>query len=197
MKKFKFICRTTVIVIMALVIIITGLNTLSQNNSGYYSAVCGRITERSRDFILENFGEYEKVEDFLIALDIYGMTEFTYDGTMNELLQHFDFDEFVFEKSFTGLCFDFACFAKCTSLVWAESKGIDLKCYVYDVKTSAGPHSYNYFIHGDKTYFLDITHDNTCYAKDKLDNAWGPRDIKNYTPKEFSKALGDRVIIKR
>ena len=183
---------------MALVIILTGINTLSQNFSGHYSAVCGRITENTRQFVYENFGDCETIKELLIAIDDYGMKNFNYDGTLNELIQNFDYDEFVFEKNFTGLCFDFSCFAKCTTLIWAEDKGIDVKCYVYDVKTKSGGHSYNYFIYGDKTYFLDITHDNTCFQKGKTEGIWGPLDIKEYTPKQFSKeVLGDRIMIIR
>lgn len=198
MKRFKLICRISVVSVMALVIILTGINTLSQNLSGNYSAVCGRITPQTRQFVYDNFGNCETVEELLLAIDDYGMKNFTYDGTLDEIIQNFQFDEFVFEKNLTGLCFDFSCFAKCTTLVWAEYKNVDVKCYVYDVKTKDSDHSYNYFIHEDKTYFLDITHDNTAYQKGKTENIWGPLDIKDYSPKQFSKeVLDDRIMIIR
>ncbi len=199
MKKLKKITAIITAVLMIAVVSLTIINTATQNSSGNFSAACGRITDRGKRWVIENFGSYETVEELLVAIDVYGMKEFTYDDSDYEFIQWFDFDQFVFQRDFNGLCFDFACFSKCTALVWAEAKNVDLKCYIYDVKTKSGtPHSYNYFVHGDKTYYMDVTHDNTQYKKGKTDKIYGPIETKGRTPKEFStKVLGDKIIIKR
>ena len=60
--------------------------------------------EQVKKFIIDNFSQYETVEDLIVAINDYICKNFKYvDKTY---IQHFDFTETI--KSKTGLCFDFA-----------------------------------------------------------------------------------------
>lgn len=160
MKKFKIITSTVLIVVLVITVILTFININKQNHSGRYSSIC-TLTEQDKEWIIENFSQYNSVEELIVGINNYICKNFTY--TEKIYIQHFDFAETVQSK--TALCFDFAALQKCIIMVIAENKGwSDIKVYIADIKTSiTSGHSYNFICVGDKKYYSDPTNDLYLY----------------------------------
>jgi len=163
MKKFKILLTSLLIIALSLTLVFAFVNTHKQNRSGGYSSVC-TLTEQDKKFIIDNFSQYETVEDLIVAINDYICKNFTY--TDKVYIQHFEFAETVESK--TGLCFDFASMQKCIITIISKYKRWnDVRVYVADVETRTDAHSYNFICVGDKKYFSDPTANLTRYKKGK------------------------------
>ena len=168
--------------------------TLYANHNGNYSDVCGVITEETESWVLSNFGQYANLEQLLFAIEDFAFENFTYssDGLLisQRILQHFDMQQFI-KSDFQGVCFDFSCFCKNVVLIWSESRGEAVQCFVDEVYISfSNAHAYNYFVDSQgNTWYLDLTADNTCYKNGDMQNIWGPLNLGDMTVKAFDRVL--------
>lgn len=160
MKKSKIIISTVLIVVLVVTIVLTFININKQNHSGRYSSIC-TLAKQDKEWIIENFSQYDTVEELIVGINDYICQNFTY--TEKVYVQHFDFAETVQSKA--GLCLDFAALQKCIITVISENKGwSDVKVYIADIKTSlTSGHSYNFICVGDKKYYSDPTNDLYLY----------------------------------
>ena len=188
MKKIKYITSSILILILISTLVFAFVNTHKQNRSGGYSSVC-TLTEQDKKFIIDNFSQYETVEELIVAINEYICKNYKYvDKTY---IQHFDFAETV--KNKTGLCFDFASLQKCIIAVISEYNGWDdVKVYVADVETRTDAHSYNFICVGDKKYFSDPTSNLTRYNKGKSIKHY--EDIGNLSFEEYANSYNEEIF---
>ena len=186
MKKFKILLTSLLIIALSLTLVFAFVNTHKQNRSGGYSSVC-TLTEQDKKFIIDNFSQYETVEDLIVAINDYICKNFTY--TDKVYIQHFEFAETVESK--TGLCFDLKKKKKCIVTVIAEYKDWDIKVYVADVETRTDAHSYNFICVGDKKYFSDPTSNLTRYNKGKKVIYY--EDIGNLSFEEYASLYDEKI----
>ena len=180
--------------ILAILIIASMFATFSaERKRGSYTVSLQLLTHHDKDWIIDTFGDCNTVEELLNSMESFVANNFIYKSSMlNQIpLQSFRFGKF--RKNFTGVCFDFSCFAKTVCVVWAEYKNIDVKCYVIDCKLeNKQAHSYNYLVTADKTYYMDLTQFNTL-AKTGKPTDGTIFEIGNKDMLEYSKWLGDKV----
>ena len=120
---------------------------LENNRSGGWSSVCA-LKDADKEWIEENYSQYETIEELLYAICEDICTKYTYvDKSYFLNMQHFSFSDFI--KSKKGLCFDFACYTKCVVLYMSKVKGWNAKVYVADLRTPKGGHSYNFITYVD------------------------------------------------
>ena len=195
MKKFARILLTAVVVVLScLTIFSTCAVGINQNASGGFSSVCD-ISRESKDWILENFREYETADELMNGMLRFALKEFTYKDMGYFLIQTANFDKFIGENDFHGVCFEFSVFAKTVALVWAEEKGVDMKAYICNVWYWKGGkrqgHSYNYFEYDGDTVYLDLTADNSHFKKGELQYVYGA--VKTHlTKEEYNKTLYEK-----
>lgn len=187
MKKFKILLTSLLIIALSLTLVYAFVNTHKQNRSGGYSSVC-TLTEQDKEWIIENFAQYNTVEELIIAINEYICKNYKYvDKTY---IQHFDFAETV--KNKTGLCFDFASLQKCIIAVISEYNGWDdVKVYVADVETRTDAHSYTFITVNDKKYFSDPTSNLTRYTKGKQVIYY--EDISNLSFEEYASLYNEKI----
>lgn len=158
MKVLKIVLVTILIVAMVVTLALCCQQTLSAQKDGSIAPAC-RITNKSKQFVIETFGHYENVPDLLQAIENYAAENFQYDRNHRmPLIQDFDFDSFIEAK--TGVCWDFAAFAECCVVLWSQEKNISVKSYIVDMRPKtnfSATHSYNYVIAEDKIYTFDLT----------------------------------------
>ena len=165
----------------------------TEREKGSYTVSLQLLTQEDKDWIFDTFGDCNTVEELLTAMESFVADNFVYKSSLlNQIpLQSFCFGKF--RKNFTGVCFDFSCFAKTVCIVWAENKNIDIKCYVIDCELeNKQAHSYNYLVTADKTYYMDFTQYNTLAKKGKSTDGT-VFEIGNKDMLDFSKSLGDKV----
>ena len=193
MKALKSICSAILIVVLVATVAWGHYASDQQNRSGDYSAV-STITEKSSQWMLEQFGHYTSVIDLLLAIDRFGCENFVYEEQKYAfLVQAFDLDRFIFEKNFHGMCFEFSSFVKCAVLVWKEAHHRDdVQVYVYDVKKGLDwRHSYNIIIEDGFTWRLCLTTNNTRTAKG--DQSIGVGMLIDETPEENAARYGEKI----
>ena len=180
--------------ILAVLIIASMFATFNaEREKGLYTVSLQLLTQEDKGWIIGEFGDCNTVEELLNSMELFVAENFIYKSSiLNQIpLQSFRFGKF--RKDFTGVCFDFSCFAKTVCIVWAESKNIDIKCYVIDCELSNNQaHSYNYLVTADKTYYMDFTQFNTLAKKGKSTDGT-IFDIGDKNMLEYSKELGDKV----
>lgn len=188
-KVLNIIC-----LIMAVLIVASMFMTYNaEREKGSYTVSLQLLTQKDKDWIIDTFGDSNTVEELLSSMELFVTNNFVYKSSViNQIpLQSFHFGKF--RRDFTGVCFDFSCFVKTVCVVWAESKNIDVKCYVIDCKLeNKQAHSYNYLVTDDRTYYMDFTQFNTLVKKGKPTDGT-VFDIGDKDMLEFSKSLGDRV----
>ncbi len=189
MKKIKNILKVILVFTLIAIMVYSFNMTHEQNYAGSYSSatVC---TERSREYILKEFGDSESIERLLLDIDEFACKNFTY-VKKGWYIQHFDIDEFIFEDKLHGLCFDFACFTKIVVLEVAKYKGWDdVKVYVCDadIPNKRNGHSFNFITQGKNTYYIDTTSDSTHYQNGE--KVTGPLRLGKISRKNFVKKLG-------
>lgn len=188
MGKAKKLVVSILIVILSCTIVFGFTSTYKQNRSGGYSSIC-TLTEQDRKFIINNFSQYNTIEDLIIAINDYICKNYKYID--KNYIQHFDFAETVENKA--GLCFDFASLQKCIVTVIAEYKNWDVKVFVADIKTKTGSaHSYNFITNGDKKYFSDPTINLTRHKKGKEIIYY--EDVGNLTFEEYANSYNEEVF---
>lgn len=195
MKKFYKILLTTVVLLLSAVTVFVSLAVgITGNASGGYNGVC-EISADSKEWIIDNFGDYETPDELMTGLLHFAITEFTYENMGYFLIQTANFDKFIGENNFHGVCFEFSVFAKTVALVWAEEKGLPLKAFICNVWYWKGGkrqgHSYNYFEFDGRTVYLDLTADQNHFRKGEFDKIWGAVDCKT-DKKSFNKKLYPR-----
>lgn len=193
MKVFLKILTYVVCVILAAATVFASVFvSYSQNTSGGYSSIC-EIDKESREWIAENFYQYETVPQLLWGISKFAADNFTYSERKYFLIQGADFDKFIFRDDFNGVCFEFAVFAKVVAVCWAEEKNVDLDCFVcnihyFDENKKRTGHSYNYFELDDQCFILDLTVDVSC--RKNGEELWGPNllltSMESYNEKHFS-----------
>ena len=180
--------------ILAILIIASMFATFSaERKRGSYTVSLQLLTQQDKNWIIDTFGDYNTVEELLSSMELFVINNFVYKSSViNQIpLQSFHFGKF--RRDFTGVCFDFSCFAKTVCIVWAENKNIDVKCYVIDCELeNKQAHSYNYLVTADKTYYMDFTQYNTLAKKGQSTDGT-VFDIGKKDMLEFSKSLGDKV----
>ena len=158
MKVLKIVLSTILIVAMVVALALCCQQTLSAQKDGSIAPAC-RITNQSKQFVIETFGHYGTVLDLLQAIENYAAENFQYDRNHRmPLIQDFDFDSFIKVK--TGVCWDFAAFAECCVVLWSQEKNISVKSYIVDMRPKtnfSATHSYNYVVAEDKIYTFDLT----------------------------------------
>ena len=188
-KVLNIIC-----LIMAVLIVASMFMTYNaEREKGSYTVSLQLLTRQDKDWIIETFGDNNTVEELLNSMESFVADNFNYKSSViNQIpLQSFRFGKF--RKDFTGVCFNFSCFVKTVCIVWAESKNINIKCYVIDCELNTKQaHSYNYLVIADKTYYMDFTQFNTLAKKGKSTDGT-IFEIGNKDMLEFSKSLGDKV----
>ncbi|MBR7132560.1 MAG: hypothetical protein IKD04_03425 [Clostridia bacterium] len=188
MKNVKIIFSLVLIIALSFTIVFAFTNTYKQNRSGGYSSVC-TLTEQDKEWIIENFSQYNTVEDLIVGINDYICKNYRY--VDKNYIQHFDFAETV--KSKSGLCFDFASMQKCIITVISEYNGWDtVKVYVADVETRTDAHSYNFICVGDKKYFSDPTTNLTRYKKGKKVVYY--EDIGDLSFEEYANSYNEEIF---
>lgn len=192
MKKIARILLTALVVVLSCITVFSTCAVgIKQNNSGGFSSVC-EISRDSKEWILDNFSQYETADELMNGMVRFALKEFTYEDMGYFLIQTADFDKFIGENNFHGVCFEFAVFAKTVALVWAEEKGVDIKAHICNVwyfkDGKRQGHSYNYFEYDGETVYLDLTADLTAYTKGNFKYIYGA--VKTDCPKEeYNKKL--------
>ncbi len=169
MSKFKTITSVVISVLLVLTVASACFFTYTQNHDGRYSGIYN-LTPSDEDWIIEQFGDCEDIEDLMISVIDYARNNFSYDYGKSTILQHFDFNDTV--STSKGICFDFATFFKAVCLVWSEYNNTEtsFKVYVVDIMTSisAPRHSYSVVKMANGTnYYLDLTVEVNRKAKGK------------------------------
>lgn len=185
MRALRIICCTVLVLALAATFIFACHTSVQQGRSGKYSSVA-TVTDRSRHWLLEQFGHCETVPELLEEIDRFGCKNFVYDIPRFQVVQNFWLDTFIFEDEFHGVCFDFSSFVKCAVLVWAEAhQREDVRAYVYNVRESYQiGHSYNFVTEDGHTWFLCTTTDNTYTKEGK--KPFGVTELKGITPMEYA-----------
>ncbi len=188
MKKVKTLLTSILIIALSFTIVFAFTNTYKQNRSGGYSSVC-TLTEQDKEWIIENFSQYNTVEDLIVAINDYICKNYKY--VDKNYIQHFDFAETINSK--TGLCFDFASLQKCIITVISEYNGWDdVRVFVADVETMSDAHSYNFITVNDKKYFSDPTSNLTRYKKVKKVIYY--EDIGDLSFEEYANLYGEKIF---
>ena len=196
MKKFYKILLTSVVVLLsAITILVSAAVGITSNASGGYNGVC-EISADSKEWIIDNFGDCDTPEELMTGLLRFAICEFTYEDMGYFLIQTANFDKFIGENDFHGVCFEFSVFAKTVALVWAEDKGVALSAYICNVWYWKGGkrqgHSFNYFEFDGKTVYLDLTADQNHFRKGAFDKVYGAvickTDKKSYTKALYPKS---------
>ena len=189
MKKVKILLTSILIIVLSLTIVFAFTSTYKQNRSGGYSSIC-TLTEKDKKFIINNFSQYNSVEELIVGVNKYICENFTY--TSKIYIQHFDFAETIQSKK--GLCFDLASLQKCIFTIISEHKGWDdVKVYVADVRISMfSYHSYNFITVGDKKYFSDPTTNLDRYKKGKKVICY--EDIGDLSFEQYSNMYNEKIL---
>lgn len=164
-----------------------------QKGQGDYSAIT-TVTERSSQWMLDQFGHCRTVPKLLEEIDRFGCENFVYEDLYTiQIIQSFDLDKFLFEDDFHGVCFEFSSFVKCAVLVWKEAhQRDDVQVYVYDVRRSLqSTHSYNFITEDGHTWFIDMTVNNNRWTHGQ--KSPGVIEILGETPKEYANRHGEHV----
>ena len=188
-KVLNIICFILAVLIVASMF----MTYNAEREKGSYTVSLQLLTQQDKDWIIDNFGDCNTVEELLNSMELFVAENFIYNSSiLNQIpLQSFRFGKF--RRNFTGVCFDFSCFVKTVCIVWAESNNIDVKCYVIDCELeNKQAHSYNYLVTADKTYYMDFTQFNTLVKKGKLTDGT-VFDIGDKDMLKYSKELGDKV----
>ena len=164
-----------------------------QKGQGDYSAIT-TVTERSSQWMLDQFGHCRTVPELLEEIDRFGCENFVYEDLYTiQIIQSFDLDKFLFEDDFHGVCFEFSSFVKCAVLVWKEAHHReDVQAFVYDVKKGSDwRHSYNFVMEDGYTWFLCVTTDNT--RTNRGQDPIGIALLSNETPAEYAQRFGEEI----
>jgi hypothetical protein len=194
MQRFKKILSVFLVLCLLITIFISGRVNMQQNISGKASSIC-TVTPVCEKWILDNFSKYQTVEEVMVAYDNFACQNFTYEKRI--YLQNFDFEGFITEKNYHGVCFEFTCTLKCVLLVLSQNfeRFSDVKSYVCCVLTSDRQgHCYNIIYSNGKCYEIDVTEDATCYQWDDL----MPRyyaDYTGYTVEEIVNMKNDKLVM--
>ena len=194
MKKSKSIISFILIVALLVSVFISGMVTKNQNLSGKASSIC-TITPICEKWILDNFGHYNSVEEVVVAYDNFACRNFTYEKKL--YFQNFDFEGFITEDNFHGVCFEFTCTLKCILYVLFQKLDAfkDIKSYVCCVTTSSGEgHCYNIIFNTDRCYKIDITSDVTTF-KENGDLPIYYMDYTGYSIEEIVSICGDKMFM--
>ena len=193
MKTLKSISFAMLTIALAISVTFSCFNSARQDTSGSYSAA-STVTEKSAQWILEQFGHCQTIPGLLLEIDRFGCKNFVYDASGLSVLQHFDLEKFLFENNFHGVCYDFSCFVKSVVLVWSDAnqqQGVE--AYVYSVFLPDGAaHAYNFVIADGRTYYLCLTTNVGAVSSGK--KSYGFYDITGWTPKEFITACHSTVF---
>ena len=193
MKVFKIICCTILTIALAATFVLSAFTSSQQKSGGGYSALT-TVTERSQQWILEQFGHCQTIPELLDEIDHFAVGHFTYGDPRKQLVQNFWLDTFIFEDDFLGVCFDFSCFVKSVVLVWKEAhQRQDVQAYVYDVQLrNGGAHSYNFIMEDGHTWFLCVTTDVTRASEGR--KLQGVIEITGETPREYALRYNEYVF---
>lgn len=170
MKIIKILYRTVAILLLVATFTCMFLNYSKERDAGGYTGANSIMNHSSKQWIVDNFGEYETFDDMLYnGMTPFVFNHFVYDDECDFQypLQSFNFELFKNVK-WHGVCFQFAQWAKTVVLEWSQYKNIEVKCYVFDVHLKNGAnHSYNFFNCEGDTYCVDFTSALTRYNKGK------------------------------
>lgn len=170
MKMIKILYRTVAVLLLVSTFTCMFLNYSKERNSGGYTGVNSIMSNSSKQWVIDNFDEYETFDDLLYnGMTPFVLNNFVYDSKYNYRfpLQSFNFELFQNVK-WHGVCFQFAQWAKSVVLEWSNHKGIDVQSYIFDVELKGGgKHSYNFFVCDGNTYCVDFTEALTLYNKNK------------------------------
>lgn len=192
MRKISNVFLKAIVCVLILATLgVSVYSCYTQNMSGGYSSVC-EIDSKNREWILDNFSHCNTAVELLRAISDFAVNNFTYSDRSYFFIQTADFDRFVFEDNFHGVCFEFAVFAKTVATVWAEEKKVAMKSYIcntwYFSHSKQVGHSYNFFEVGDKTLLLDLTCDVSLAKQGQT--VWGPAIVltskEEYNRKAFN-----------
>lgn len=164
MSKFL---KQVIALVCLICVICAGWFDLRQAGEGEVTGLGGITTEKTRDYILETFGDAEAPLELAYRVYLFALDRFAYDETGSRVFQTANNERFIFQRHFSGVCLDFSAFVKTVFCVVCEEKGWDnVSCYValgYTLPPDAG-HAVNYITiareDGAVTiYELDITWD--------------------------------------
>lgn len=167
LKKMRASTCVMIIILIACAL----FNTYHEATLGKDTPGTSLISKESKQWILDEFGQYETFDNLLYGMANFALDNFKYQIFL-EAPQHFNFDEFL-TNGYRGCCYDFSIWAKMVVLTWAKHNNVDVTAYVFDVKHlkyENFSHSYNHFIvngvqyHADFTYLLNIEKYNLSIA---------------------------------
>ena len=165
----------------------------TQKTGGSYSTVTP-VTQRSREWILTQFGHCQTLPELLQAIDDFGCANFVYEEWAWGFIQEFNLDRFLFSWDYRGVCFDFSCFVKSVVTVWSEEKGrSDVQAFVYDVHLkNGGRHSYNFIFEDGHIWYLCLTTNVSRTTNGKTSRGFS--ELTEGTVKQCTDRWGDRVF---
>lgn len=193
MRIFKIVAAIILALAFATSFAFSAFASSQQKSGGDYSAI-STITERSSQWMLEQFGHCQTIPELLDEIDRFGCENFVYERLYKmQMIQSFDLDKFIFEDDFHGVCFEFSSFVKCAVLVWKEAHHRDdVQAYVYDVRKSLSwTHSYNFIMEKGHTWYICMTTNNSLVSAGK--QSQGVIEILGETPKEYANRHGMHV----
>ena len=179
MKYIKIVSIFALIAVIALSVIVTK----HQSTSG--CSITTKCSSEAREFITNEFGDADSIEDLLTDIDAFICTRTYTSRQYYDVVQTFDIDDFI-ANNCNGLCFDWSCFTAIVVREVSKIKGWDVTPLVAEAKSAIGEdaHAFNFILVGDKTYFLDTTNDNTRYQKGK--QPIGFVDIGSMSKEEYA-----------
>ena len=163
-------------------VVCAGWFDLRQSKAGEHTGIGGITTEKTRDYIIDTFGDAEDPLELAYRVYLFALKHFVYDENYSSpVFQTTDNQRFIFQNDFRGVCLDFSAFVKTVFCVVCEEKGWEnVSCYValgYTLPPDEG-HAVNYITieepDGSVTiYELDTTWDLSRRDKGKKLQALG------------------------
>lgn len=163
LKIYNFL-MTTLIIAVAVCMSITITN---EKLGGYDSVACPTISDSSKEWIANEFGDAKDFNDLLSQMNYFVCHNFVYDNSdvLRFPIQHFNFEHFR-KSDWHGVCWDFSMWAKVVVNEVSKTKGWNIKAFVFDAKLKDGAlHSYNFFETPKGTWCVDFTMMNSAFTK--------------------------------
>lgn len=165
LKVYNFLMIALILAVsVGMVVTVT-----TEKLNGYGSAACPTITQSSKEWINNEFGDANDFNDLLSQMNFFVCNNFVYDDkdVLWFPIQHFNFEHFR-KSNWHGICWDFSMWAKVVVNEVSKTKGWDIKSFVVDAKLLDGSHhSYNFFETPDGTWYVDYTAMNTAFKEGK------------------------------
>jgi len=194
---FKIIYRSLTVLLLIALVFGMFTNYLQERTAGRYTGATSLMSNASKEWIIDTFGENESFEELLDDMTVFVCENFVYDVNYmhNEPVQWFDFGRFK-NDNWRGVCFDFSNWAKVVVLEWSSFKNVGVQCYIVDVNPKTvgeSGHSYNYFIYNDDTFYVDYTALLREYNRGKAYNMYakniGKTSMYDYSANQYSDVI--------